>query len=649
MAPMRQLYMHYAGGGIVRHLGLQNYRGPVPALAELVANAWDADAEKVELEIPFDRPFTPEDRVIIKDDGFGMNWVDCNEKYLVIGRNRRDVEKTDTTPKGRPLMAHKGLGKLAGFGIAKTMEIRTVKKGKLTHFEMSFNDLDQLKQGDNYPPNMISDEEPAAESDGTIIILKDLKLQRAISKEQFVSSMSRKFSIFSDKFKLFINNELLEKRDIPLEFRFPEEGDKDIKFIEDRIGVTDIGDGLEIKWWMGFTEDPIKNIDFNGVSIIARGRMAQDPGTFDLAGATWGQHGLRYLTGEIIADFVDEGRSYENDTILTNRNGLNLENSANRKLYEWARTKISNSLRIWSERRGQKNIEKVKEKYPEIDKKIKEFAPREQKELNTAIKSIAQIPDIELEKVKNISEHIIDGYRDKVFSDLIRDVTNLPPENMAKTIDVLMEFDVFEAVRVHNIVVSHIQVIKRFEQMIREGVREKPDMHEYIKKYPWLLGIKLQTLDYENTLQEIIEKKYGIKKPEAEGDDRRPDFVCMRSGLDVVIIELKRPKDNIGMTEIQQIMDYVYYLRKWVGEGTHEREVGIKLDKDRISGYLIAYNVQDNPTVEGQIAMLEKDKIYVSKWYEVLIKAEEDHKEFRNMVKRRAPTDDPRIKEIEKL
>lgn len=61
-----------------------------------------------------------------------MNWTDCDDKYLVIGRNRRVAENRDKSNGGRPLMAHKGLGKLAGFGIANIFEVKTVKNKKLT-------------------------------------------------------------------------------------------------------------------------------------------------------------------------------------------------------------------------------------------------------------------------------------------------------------------------------------------------------------------------------------------------------------------------------------------------------------------------------------------------------------------------------------
>jgi len=202
MRILRNLEMKYAGGGIVRHLGLQNYKGPVPALAELIANAWDADSEEVRVTIPLGRPITSADTIIVKDLGHGMNWEDCNEKYLVIGRNRREAEKTDRSPNGRPLMAHKGLGKLAGFGIAKILEIRTVKDGKLTHFRMDFDAIDALNQGETYKPTIISDEENTDESNGTDIILNDLSLQRGIPEDRFFLSMASRFSILSDTFQV---------------------------------------------------------------------------------------------------------------------------------------------------------------------------------------------------------------------------------------------------------------------------------------------------------------------------------------------------------------------------------------------------------------------------------------------------------------
>lgn len=645
---MRQLAMKYAGGGIVRHLGLQNYKGPVAALAELIANAWDADSKEVRITIPVDRPFAPKDKIVVRDFGQGMCYKDCDEKYLVIARNRRDVEKTDRTPNGRPLMAHKGLGKLAGFGIAKIVEVKTISNGKLTYFRMSFDDLDKLKLGEEYKPKMLSDEETTALPNGTEIILKDLSLQRAVSEERFFSSMAAKFSVFSDRFKVFINDRLLEKKYLPLEFHFPEKPDEEVKEIDkDGFGTTVLSNGQSIKWWIGFAKETIKLEEFHGISIIARGRAAQDPWDFGLAGGAWGQHGLRYLTGEIIAEFVDEGRTYECDTIMTNRAGLNWENPNNRPLYDWVRKKISALLREWSSRRGRKTLEKVKENYPALVEKIERFQPRERTELNQAMSALAQVPTMEPEKLAELFEHVVDGYQDKVMVNVIEDIIKLPPEEMQKTLEILNEFDILEAIRTHKIVSSHVVVIRRFKEMIVAGVPEKPDMHEHIRKYPWLIGIKYSPWDYEPTLKQVLDEKFGVKVDD-KGGKKIPDIVVMRGGTDVVVIELKRPDYSVGMEELNQVKGYVDYLRHWVkGTNTEGLMKGARIKGENIEGYLIAYDIKNDPLVEAERDRMDANKIRVCKWYDILMKTEDEYREYLCIIKSRAPRDDPRVKELE--
>jgi hypothetical protein len=644
---MRQLTMKYAGGGIVRHLGLQNYKGPVPALSELIANAWDADATKVEVTIPLGRHLTPKDEIIVKDNGCGMNFLDCDDKYLVIGRNRRDVEGTDRTPSGRRLMAHKGLGKLAGFGIAKIVEVKTVLDGKLTHFRMSFDDIDKLKQGEAYPPTMIADEESVDLHNGTEVILKDLSLERTIPEDRFFRSMAGRFSIFSDKFKVYLNGTHLKKTRVPLEFRFPEKGDADVTEIdEEGFGSSVLSNGEKIIWWIGFTPDTIKWTEIHGVSVISRGRVAQDPWDFNLAGGTWGQHGLRYMTGEIIAEFVDEGIPFESDTIITNRSGLKWTDPKNEPLYDWGRKKIRELLKTWSERRGKKTLEKVKKEHPELVKKIQSFQPRERKELNTAMRSLAQIPTMKPERLTKLFNHVVDGYRDKVFMDLLQEIIDLPPEERKRTVEILTEFDVFEAIRVHEFVSSHLLVIERFREMIEKGVPEKPDMHDHIRKYPWLLGVKYQPMDYEHSLKRVLDERFDIKVDDKTGR-KIPDIVVMRGGTDVLVIELKRPGETVGLEELDQTRNYVFYLREWLDTTNTEGLIGRNITGDDVRGYLLCYDIKSDPLVRRQQDALERDGINVCKWYDVLMKTEDEHREFLDIVKGRAPRDDPRIKELE--
>ena len=57
-----------------------------------------------------------------------MTWNMVRDAYLDVGRDRRIAEDTDRSPGGRPVQGRKGVGKLAGFGIADVMEVQTVYK-----------------------------------------------------------------------------------------------------------------------------------------------------------------------------------------------------------------------------------------------------------------------------------------------------------------------------------------------------------------------------------------------------------------------------------------------------------------------------------------------------------------------------------------
>jgi hypothetical protein len=70
---------------ILEHLGLAAYNSVQKCLAELTANAYDADANLVKINLPD----TIDDSAFVEivDDGFGMSAKDLAEKFLFIGRH----------------------------------------------------------------------------------------------------------------------------------------------------------------------------------------------------------------------------------------------------------------------------------------------------------------------------------------------------------------------------------------------------------------------------------------------------------------------------------------------------------------------------------------------------------------------------------
>lgn len=65
---------------LLNHLGINLYSNVPAVLSEIVANAWDADAQNVNIVID-----KIAGTIIITDDGHGMDLDDINGKYLTIG------------------------------------------------------------------------------------------------------------------------------------------------------------------------------------------------------------------------------------------------------------------------------------------------------------------------------------------------------------------------------------------------------------------------------------------------------------------------------------------------------------------------------------------------------------------------------------
>ena len=113
---------------IVEHLGLKLYQNkPTNVIAELVSNSWDANANRLNINIinKSDKKY-----ISIEDNGCGMNLEILKNTYLVIGKskyNSLDEQKEIEHNTKRKPMGRKGIGKLAPFGICHQMHVITVR------------------------------------------------------------------------------------------------------------------------------------------------------------------------------------------------------------------------------------------------------------------------------------------------------------------------------------------------------------------------------------------------------------------------------------------------------------------------------------------------------------------------------------------
>jgi len=627
----RTLRMRYAGG-LVRHLGLQMYAGAVPAIAELVANAWDADAANVWIEVPLDQPFDRDSEIRVRDDGSGMTFGDANDLYLVVGRDRRASGVTYTLG-GRAVMGRKGLGKLAGFGAAHVVEIWTAKDGWLTAFRMDYERIvggsdAPLVSEKPYEPEVLHDR-PVEDGDpiqhGTVVVLKRVQLRKAVNAALFRVSMSRRFAVLSDRFHVHVNGEPLTKETMDFQFRFPEGGG---------LGADDIEGVGTIRWWIGFTGKPIGDDEARGVSVLARGKLVQAPFYFDLSGGAHGQHGMQYMTGEVQADTLDDAV----DLIATDRASVLWEDPRARPLLDWGQRKVKELLGEWASRRQRANEQSLRDTTPFLDR-LERFPDRERVELRAAITKLASIDTIDDERLKDLVGLLFKAYENETFMQLIRAISASDAGAQAELLRLFKEWDVLEAISVAQTVRGRIEVIRKFRAMILARVPEKPDMQDFVRPRPWLLNPQWDVLAHERSLDKVLVEHFGVVgDPDYDGTDgsRRLDFFCVADTSLGVVVELKRPGDLIGLDELRQVSGYVDHLR------TREHQSNDPGHSNRdVKGCLVYGRMR--PDAEGEKRRLRDDGISVVTWSKLLEDAERLHREYLAIVRARAPEDDPRI------
>lgn len=116
---------------ILELLGPNLYTNIYYVLAELIANAYDADAHNVYI-------ISDDNKIIVEDDGKGMSYSKGEvAKYLKVAAISRSNEEDSKTALNRPKMGRKGVGKLAALSVSEDVQVMTIADGEKSGFVLS--------------------------------------------------------------------------------------------------------------------------------------------------------------------------------------------------------------------------------------------------------------------------------------------------------------------------------------------------------------------------------------------------------------------------------------------------------------------------------------------------------------------------------
>jgi hypothetical protein len=126
----------------------------------------------------------------------------------------------------------------------------------------------------------------------------------------------------------------------------------------------------------------------------------------------------------------------------------------------------------------------------------------------------------------------------------------------------------------------------------------------------------------EVTYSQLLHNEF----PEASDvleSDRRIDFLCVRESTNLVVVEIKRPESKASRKDLDQIADYVLFMRDYI-----ERTSDPNYKLEEVTGYLLCGDLVDTPHVRQKRKMLERSQIYVRRHIDLLDMVKRAHAEF---------------------
>ena len=634
-------------GRVIDHLGIQMYQSPTAALAELVSNCWDADAEKVEIILPAIMSKGAE--IVVKDDGTGMTFEACQQRFLNVGYDCRGGQaKASSGEKNRPVLGRKGIGKFAGFGIAEVIRIETIAKssGERTVFE-----LDLLKlRGTEYIEgstriDVLSDSGPSEEMramHGTTVTLRSLALKKAQNADQFARSMSRRFLLAQrvSDFQVLVNGQPIpEDADLAnVEFDFPRDYEKSeepagLTVDHHGWGIEDIGDGRLIRWRFVFYEDTIKDDELRGVSVFANGKLAQRPFSFNITGGISGQQGLEYLAGRVEADYID---SLKNDLIATERQRINWEHEDAIPLLDWGKKRIDDLCRIWKRRRAAEKLKAMENRIAPFSARLTALQPSERKTVRSALSKVAQVSALTTRQFEELGEAILTSWEAGRLKELVSTIANSPEMSAERLVDVLVEANVLTALSTFEVVKTKVSIIDGLERLIERGELENA-VRDYIAQNPWLVSPRWETFRKEISLKKLLEQVAAEKKIDPAQWERRIDLV-MASGETILVLEFMQPGKTLDRDHLSRYEYYINTVREHLRANSG-------FGYTRCVGYLIASKVTKDPAVVRSLEQRAREDMLCMDWATLLATAELQYQEFLEILRERVPEDE-RLKEL---
>lgn len=559
----------------LEHLGIGLYSNIPAVLSEVVANSWDANAHRVDIVID---PTGPS--ISVKDDGWGMSDAEINARFLKVGYRKRD-DKAAPQLKGRLPMGRKGIGKLALFSIAGTIEVHSVKLdagGKIVDrngFIMRASEIEEAMMGGraDYLPHVLPESQIRIK-DGTLITIRDLKAGIHVTEPYLRKRIARRFGVIGKKFDFVVSVNgkpiAMEDRDYfgRLEYIWCIGAGTDIylkqtkgvKRHEKLSGIVDAEKDYSVSGWVGTTgEHKAVEQGNNGIVILARGKVIHENLLPDLKE---GRVFSKYVIGELHAEFLDLDEL--EDIATSDRQSVKETDPRVDALRRFVKDDILNHIgNVWTDWRNEDQSKEAM-KNPAIEKWFSGLRPQHRKFAKSLLGRIAGFPVEDDELRRTLYRHGILAFETLAAQDNLDALNKLESHtDLQRLLDLFKDIDELEAAHYWHITRTRVEVLRKFES-IAPKARETV-IRDYIFDHLWLLDPSWERASTDKRMEESVAKEWKKLDAKLTADEKkgRIDIRYRTAAGKHIIIELKKYDRKVQTEELStQIRKYQSALRK---------------------------------------------------------------------------------------
>jgi hypothetical protein len=539
------------------HLDKVSKSSALTAVSELVWNAFDADANNVEVLIESNDLGIS--AIHVKDDGHGIEYSKAEQYFRGLGGSWKSLN--GMSPKGRFLHGKEGQGRFKSFSIGRVIEWNTRYKNTSNQYhEYSIKGIADNKTIFSLASSKVS---CVTKSGTTVSIYEPLKEFSSLQDDRLTDHLTSSFAIYLSTYGdavLFVNGTKVnpsllitntETHKLPKVIYEGKEFDYELEIIE---WNSQLKNEIQLCNEAGFPLLPFSkkikgNNEVSYTAYLKSGHISEL--------SRVGVLGLGEMETSLKKPLA-EATKYIKDYLIRRK----IENSSN-QIEKW---KKENVYPFTSDIVG--HIEKAeRQMFDILALNIHELMPQFDK-------SALQMKKFQFSLLKQIVTS-----KPGDLHTILTEVLNLSEDKQQELAELLKDASLSGIISAAKVVTDRLKFISGLEEIlfnqdIKKVLKERSQLHKILEENTWIFGEQFSLSISDKSLTKVLKKHLKSKGVEVIPDSpvkRLDDSVGIvdlmltrniarnhPSEREHLIVELKAPKVKVGQKEIGQIESYAY-------------------------------------------------------------------------------------------